>query len=79
MNGILQSHDSMDKIEAALFEKQQAAIKSIPESLLRYPITAMPLRAYNITGIKNVRRMLSDAGVTSGKICGRSSGFLQAG
>ena len=57
----------MDKIEAALFEKQQAAIKSIPESLLRYPITAMPLRAYNITGIDNVRRMLSDAGAISGK------------
>ena len=63
MNGILESYDSADKVETALFEKQQAAIKSIPESLKQYPVTMVPLRAYNITGVENVRHMLSDAGI----------------
>jgi len=67
MNGVLQNYDSMDKVEAALFAKQQTALKSIPESLLQYPIATLPLRAYNITGVKNVRRLLSDASVSSEK------------
>lgn len=62
INGILEFHDTNDKVEAALFEKQQTALKNIPESLLKCSITIVPLRAYNITGIENVRHMLSDSG-----------------
>ncbi|HCM23706.1 MAG TPA: arsenical pump-driving ATPase [Ruminococcaceae bacterium] len=64
INGILETHAANDKVETALFEKQQTALKGIPNSLLKNSVTMVPLRAYNITGIKNVRRMLSDAGVT---------------
>ncbi|MBW7572000.1 arsenical pump-driving ATPase [Caproiciproducens faecalis] len=62
INGILESHDTNDKVETALFEKQQTALKSIPDSLLKRSITMVPLRAYNITGIENVRHMLSYSG-----------------
>ncbi len=59
INGVLESHYTNDKAETALFEKQQTALKSIPNSLLKRSITMVPLRAYNITGIENVRHMLS--------------------
>ena len=62
INGILQFHDTNDKVETALFEKQQTALKGIPNSLLKRSITMVPLRAYNITGIENVRHMLSYSG-----------------
>lgn len=67
MNGILESYDANDSVESALFEKQQTALKNMPESLLKRSITMVPLRAYNITGIENVRNMLSYSGsVTTG-------------
>ena len=61
INGILESHDANDQVETALFEKQQTALKSIPDSLLKRSITIVPLRAYNITSIENVRHLLSDS------------------
>ncbi len=61
INGILESHDANDQVETALFEKQKTALKSIPDSLLKRSITIVPLRAYNITGIENVRQLLSDS------------------
>lgn len=62
VNGVLESSDSTDEVETALYNKQQEALKKIPESLLRRPVTMVPLRAYNITGIENVRHMLSYSG-----------------
>lgn len=66
MNGILQSYDANDGVESALFEKQQTALENMPESLLKRSITMVPLRAYNITGIENVRNMLSYSGSVTG-------------
>lgn len=62
INGLMEACESSDKLETALFEKQQAALKSIPQSLFKFPITMVPLRTYNITGIENVRHMLSHSG-----------------
>ena len=62
INGILEFHDTNDKVETALFEKQQTALKSIPESLLQHELSIVPLRAYNITGIENVRQLLTGSG-----------------
>jgi arsenite/tail-anchored protein-transporting ATPase len=62
INGILESYDANDHVETALFEKQQTALMSIPDSLLKRSITMVPLRAYNVTGIENVRHLLSDSG-----------------
>lgn len=65
VNGLLESNDPDDAVETALFEKQKAAIKNIPTELLRRPASMVPLRAYNITGIENVRHMLSCSGSAS--------------
>ena len=59
LNGILETHNTNDEAETALYGKQQAALKSIPGSLLKWSVTMVPLRSYNITGIENVRHLLS--------------------
>lgn len=64
INGMLESHDANDKVETALFEKQQTALKGIPDSLLKRSVAIVPLRAYNITGIEHVRHMLFYSGNT---------------
>lgn len=67
LNGILETHNTNDEAETALYGKQQAALKSIPGSLLKWSVTMVPLRSYNITGIENVRHLLScSGGVTAG-------------
>ncbi len=58
VNGILESQD--DEISRKLYEKQQNSLKEIPESLKALPACYIPLRAYNITGLENVRAMLKD-------------------
>ena len=62
LNGILETHNTNDEAETALYGKQQAALKSIPGSLLKWSVTMVPLRSYNITGIENVRHLLSCSG-----------------
>ncbi len=62
INGVLQSCDPDDTVETTLLEKQKAAIRNIPDELLKQPVSMVPLRAYNITGIENVRHMLSYSG-----------------
>lgn len=75
VNGLLESSDPNDAVETALVEKQKAAIESIPAGLLRRPASMVPLRAYNITGIENVRHMLSYSGSASD---GNSSAKISA-
>ena len=58
VNGVLLQCD--DKISEKLYRKQRAAIKSIPEGLKQLPVYQIPLRTYNITGLENVRSMLSE-------------------
>ena len=56
INGVLQSYD--DIVSQSLFEKQQEALKSMPIGLKNFVTYEIPLRAYNITGIDNVRAFL---------------------
>lgn len=56
LNGILTSYD--DTISESLYKKQQSALNSIPEELRDLKMYSIPLRAYNITGIENVRSFL---------------------
>ena len=58
VNGILLEQD--DEISAMLYQKQQDALNEIPEELKKLSTYQIPLRAYNITGLDNVRSMLSD-------------------
>jgi arsenite/tail-anchored protein-transporting ATPase len=57
LNGMLVHYD--DPISKSLYNKQQKAIKEIPASLKSIMTYWVPLRAYNVTGIKNVRSLFS--------------------
>ncbi|HWQ49218.1 MAG TPA: arsenical pump-driving ATPase [Methanosarcina sp.] len=56
INGILQNYD--DIVSQSLHKKQQEALKSMPIGLKNFVTYEIPLRAYNITGIDNVRTFL---------------------
>ena len=58
INGVLREHD--DAISEKLYQKQRAALNAIPEDLKALPSYEIPLRAYNIAGLDNVRSMLQD-------------------
>ncbi len=57
MNGVLTSYD--DSISESLYEKQQKALAEMPQGLQYLVTYAVPLRAYNITGMDNVRALLT--------------------
>ena len=57
INGVLTEYD--DNISQSLYEKQQKAITEIPEELTGITTYMIPYRAYNITGIDNVRSLLT--------------------
>lgn len=57
MNGVLDAYD--DKISESLYQKQQQALANIPQGLQELNAYKIPLRAYNITGVENVRSLLT--------------------
>ncbi|MDF2819617.1 MAG: arsenite-activated ATPase ArsA [Clostridiales bacterium] len=57
MNGILTTYD--DTISESLYHKQQKALSNMPQGLTNITTYTIPLRAYNITGIDNVRAFLT--------------------
>ena len=58
VNGILENHD--DNLSSTLYNKQQNALKDIPLGLKSIKTYKIPLRPYNITGLKNMRALLKD-------------------
>ena len=58
VNGVLTQHD--DALSSELYRKQQSALAGMPEGLKRLAQYAVPLRAYPITGIANIRAMLTE-------------------
>lgn len=57
INGLLMEHD--DTISDSLYEKQQAALAKKPDGLCNIIAYSIPLRAYNITGMENIRAFLT--------------------
>ncbi|WP_434133774.1 arsenical pump-driving ATPase [Sporomusa sphaeroides] len=57
INGELREHD--DTISEKLYQKQQAALAGLPAGLKTITGYSIPLRAYNITGIENIRAFLT--------------------
>ncbi|MDU5080470.1 arsenical pump-driving ATPase [Tissierella carlieri] len=53
VNGALRDHD--DYLSNAIFDKQQNALKEIPEGLKNIETYKIPLRPYNMTGLENLR------------------------
>ena len=56
INGVLLNYD--DIVSQNLFDKQQQALQAIPDDLKNLMTYEIPLRAYNVTGIENVRAFL---------------------
>lgn len=63
VNGILMEHN--DALSSSLYEKQQSALAGMPESLKGLSIHSVPLRAYNVTGLENIRALLNTDYVTA--------------
>lgn len=57
INGVLAAYD--DYISESLYHKQQKALAEMPRGLQGLKVYMIPLRAYNITGIENVRALLT--------------------
>ena len=62
VNGVLTEHS--DALSSSLYEKQQTALTAMPESLQALSLYMVPLRAYNVTGLSNVRALLNTDHVT---------------
>lgn len=58
VNGMLMQHD--DALSSELYRKQQAALADTPAELKKLAQYVVPLRAYPITGIANIRAMLTE-------------------
>ncbi|MBU3111640.1 arsenical pump-driving ATPase [Clostridium lacusfryxellense] len=57
INGVMNSYD--DSVSQSLYEKQQKSLKQMPLGLQGITTYMVPLRAYNITGMENVRALLT--------------------
>ena len=62
INGVLTEYS--DSLSLNLYEKQQTALGDMPVSLQTLPLHMVPLRAYNVTGLENVRALLNTDHVT---------------
>ena len=62
INGVLTEYS--DSLSLNLYEKQQTALSVMPDSLQTLPPHMVPLRAYNVTGLENVRALLNTDHVT---------------
>ncbi|KOA19785.1 arsenical pump-driving ATPase [Clostridium homopropionicum DSM 5847] len=58
INGILK--DTNDTLSTSIFNKQQNALKGMPELLKGLETFEIPLRPYNVTGLENVRAFLKE-------------------
>ncbi|WP_286947802.1 arsenical pump-driving ATPase [Acetobacterium sp. UBA5834] len=60
INGALENFDQSDDIATAFYGKQKDAVKNIPNSLKTLDIYTLPLRAYNVAGVDNIRRLFTE-------------------
>ena len=63
VNGVLSEQG--DELSEKLYAKQQAALAALPDALRSLPTYNVPLRAYNVTGIENIRALLHTDHVTA--------------
>lgn len=56
INGVLTDYD--DSVSESIYRKQQKSLQEIPQDLKLITTYTIPLRAYNVIGIENVRAFL---------------------
>ena len=57
INAVLTSYD--DSVSESLYNKQQQVLENMPNLLKNLTTYVVPLRAYDITGVENVRNLLT--------------------
>ncbi|MBO0959961.1 arsenical pump-driving ATPase [Neobacillus sp. MM2021_6] len=55
INGLMESYLSEDKISSSFYQRQQNAIKQIPDDLKQVMTYSLPFVSYSLTGVKNLR------------------------
>lgn len=60
VNGLLELDAQDDEVAIGLYNKQQEALANMPDYLRTLVTYYIPLRAYNVYGVKNIRLMLSE-------------------
>lgn len=60
INGVLELDAKEDETALSLYNKQQLSLQNMPEYLHDITTYYIPLRAYNVYGIENIRKMLTD-------------------
>lgn len=68
INGVLNLDCPGDDTAVSLYNKQQHALKTIPDGLRELKTYYIPLRPYNVYGIENIRNMLTDTYVAEKKL-----------
>lgn len=64
INGVLEQTDNDDNVSVQLYERQQNALRDMPQMLKDYPTFSVPLRSYNLSNVANIRRMLTDDNIS---------------
>lgn len=59
INGVLELDTTEDEIALSFYHKQQQALHDMPDYLRNITTYYVPLRAYNVYGVENIRRMLT--------------------
>ncbi|WP_203651065.1 arsenical pump-driving ATPase [Secundilactobacillus yichangensis] len=58
INGVLEQ--PTDEPSQAIFDQQQSDLRDMPTALKLLPSAKVPLRAYNVTGVANIRKVLQE-------------------
>lgn len=58
INALLTQNDSSDELTRQMYDRQQLALKEMPETLKTIPTYCVPLRSYNLSDIDHIREML---------------------
>ncbi|WP_025691136.1 arsenical pump-driving ATPase [Paenibacillus zanthoxyli] len=61
VNGLLQLPESEDPISSGLYERQQTALRAMPDILTNLSAFHIPLVAYNILGVNRMRQLFKPA------------------
>ena len=59
INGVMELDTPEDDIARSLYNKQQQALKDMPDYLRTITTYYIPLRAFNVYGVENIRKMLT--------------------
>jgi len=67
INGVLENFDKIDTVATSFYNKQKSAVINIPDSIKNMDIYTLPLRGYNVSGIKNIRKLFTEDDMIEGE------------